>query len=102
MRRLIPFVMVFCRTGFAGADPAIVRSMEKADRVASSTSPAGKAATIRAAEEPGNPIPDLVEKEPSFRKILQMPFAYCLFWAYPFDAGRDFEEAHELCCFLLV
>jgi hypothetical protein len=56
---------------------------------------------------------DLVRREPSFRAVLDMPFAYYVLWAYPFapvhwrdgltDAGRqaEYREMYDLSRYLL-
>lgn len=69
---------------------------------------------------PENPeiqsLRDLVEKEPSYQKILAMPFDYYLFWAYPFSENhgndwrtglsddqsqQEYKQFYDLTCYLL-
>ena len=61
---------------------------------------------------------DLVQKEPSFVKVLNMPFDFYMFWVYPFGPDKrygevwhggldskekrtEYQEVYDLACYLL-
>ncbi len=74
---------------------------------------AGPGANVRRAVPGVSSLRDLAEREPAHRRVLEMPFAHYLIWAYPFAPGwwkdgypgdaaeAQSRELYDFACYLL-
>ena len=72
-----------------------------------------KNGNVRAANPAIHSLIELVRDEPAHRRVLELPFAYYVMWAYPFapvdwhrglspaDREKEYREIYELACHLL-